>query len=84
MTRSTFDPDYAQVTSALRRIREAAGVSQRELADRLDREKSFISRLETGERRIDLLEFFWLCRACGTDASEEYASVTKKFAEASL
>lgn len=81
MTRSTFDPAYVHVTEMLRAIREKGDFSQRELSERLGRERSFISRLETSERRIDLLEFFWLCEACGADAPQEFAKLAKLFGE---
>ena len=33
----------------------------------MGREQSFIGRIETGQRRIDLVEFVWLAKACGAD-----------------
>ena len=51
-------------------MRTQAGLTQREQATLMGRERSFISRLETGERRIDLVEFFWICEACKVDAAK--------------
>ena len=48
-------------------MRKAAGLTQRELARRLGREPSFVARIEQGERRVDLVEFYWICRACKAD-----------------
>jgi transcriptional regulator with XRE-family HTH domain len=48
-------------------MRKKAGLTQRELAQKLERERSFVARLELGERRLDLIEFFWICRACGAN-----------------
>jgi transcriptional regulator with XRE-family HTH domain len=48
-------------------MRKKAGLTQRQLADKLDRERSFIARLELGERRLDMVEFFWICKACGVN-----------------
>lgn len=46
-------------------MRKTAGLTQRQLADKLEREHSFVARLELGERRLDMMEFFWICKACG-------------------
>jgi transcriptional regulator with XRE-family HTH domain len=39
-----------------------AGLNQRELAKKLGRERSFVVRIELGERRLDVVEFFWVCQ----------------------
>jgi transcriptional regulator with XRE-family HTH domain len=75
MTKSAFDPAYKKLTDAIVKIRGNARLTQRELAGILRRERSFISRVEVGERRLDLLEFFWLCEACGADAEVEVAKI---------
>jgi transcriptional regulator with XRE-family HTH domain len=48
-------------------IREAAGVTQRELARRLDRAHSYVSRIEKGDRRLDLPEFIEWCELLDAD-----------------
>jgi transcriptional regulator with XRE-family HTH domain len=41
--------------------RKSKGVTQQELADRMDRPQSYIAKVETGERRLDVVEFVdWL------------------------
>ena len=59
-------------------LRTKAGLTQRELATKLGRERSLIARLELGERRLDVVEFFWLCRACNADAARESASLMRQ------
>jgi transcriptional regulator with XRE-family HTH domain len=46
-------------------LRRQAGLTQRQLATKLQRERNFVGRLELGERRLDVVEFFWICRVCG-------------------
>ena len=46
----------------------AAGLTQRELAAKLNRERNLIGRLEVGERRLDVVEFYWICQATGVKA----------------
>ena len=48
---------YREFLARLRQAREAAGLTQVEAAVRLRKPQSFISRCETGERRVDVLEF---------------------------
>ena len=60
--------------------RQNAGFTQRDLAARLGRERSFIARIELGERRVDLAEFYWICKACGVSAETTAADLMRKFA----
>jgi len=47
--------------------REAAGLTQRDLAARLKRPHSFVGRIEAGERRVDVIEFIEIARVMGVD-----------------
>lgn len=49
-------PAYEALAKRLRQAREEAGLKQAESAAKLGRPQSFISKCESGERRIDLLE----------------------------
>ena len=60
-------------------MRKNAGLTQKQLADALQREQSFIWRIEHGERRLDMVEFFWLCRALGHNAREVYQELVDEF-----
>jgi transcriptional regulator with XRE-family HTH domain len=80
MEKSTFSPLNAVFRERLRAFRREAGLTQRELAERLEREPSFIARLELGERRLDVIEFYWLCTACGLDPVRAAADVMREFA----
>ena len=48
--------------------REAAGLTQAELASALGEYQSFVARLESGERRVDVIELILLARLLGFDA----------------
>jgi transcriptional regulator with XRE-family HTH domain len=65
MSRSAFTAGYATVVSALVEARKTAGVTQVELAARLSKPQSFVSKIERGERRIDVLEFCAIAKALG-------------------
>lgn len=65
MEKSTFTRDYQILTELLRSIREEAGLTQVDLAARLDETQSYVSKVERGERRLDLVQLQWFCRAMG-------------------
>ncbi len=68
VTRSVFTQDYNRFRQLLVEARKTAGLTQAELAVRLFRPQSFISKIERGERRLDVVEFFEVAQALGIDA----------------
>lgn len=49
------------------KARRRAGLSQTRLADRLDRCQSYISKIESGARLVEVREFMWIVRRIGDD-----------------
>ena len=47
--------------------RKASGLSQTELAERLGRVQTFVSKYERGERRLDIIEFIDVATALNLD-----------------
>ncbi len=64
--KTIYNPRYIEIVARLRSAREAAGLSQAEVAQRMGRPQPFIAKIETHERRLDLLETLELCRVLGT------------------
>jgi ribosome-binding protein aMBF1 (putative translation factor) len=60
---------------ALVDARKSAGLGQDDLADRLKCHQSLVARIESGERRIDVVELVVLARAIGFDPFEVLAIV---------
>ncbi len=54
----------------LRELRKNAGLTQAELAERLGKPQSYVSKVERGERLIDLVEIRWWCRALDQDVTK--------------
>lgn len=61
---------YQDFCSLLVSARESAGLTQTQVAERLGKPQSFVSKYERGERRLDVLEFVDVTRALGLDPSE--------------
>lgn len=57
--------EHLVLVDLLRRERTAAGLRQADLAGLLGRPQSFVSKYESGERRIDLVELGYICTALG-------------------
>jgi transcriptional regulator with XRE-family HTH domain len=57
---------YARLLAALRRTRLEAGLTQIDVARRLDVYASYVSKIESGERRLDVIELAEFCRVYGT------------------
>lgn len=57
--------------------RHAAGLTQIDLAEKLRCHQSLIARIESGERRIDVIELIVLCRAIGCRADEMLNEVAR-------
>lgn len=65
MAKSIHRSDYALLTARLRAAREAAGLTQAEVSEALGRPQSFVSDIENGRRRLDVLQLRDLCQLLG-------------------
>ena len=63
MEKSLFSKGYITFLRHLRTAREGADMTQDELASRLRKTQSFVSKCERGERRIDVIELRAFCKA---------------------
>ena len=63
MDKSPYSFYRERVQELLRKIRTEAGIRQADLAERLGRPQSFVSKYESGERRLDVIELWEVCRA---------------------
>ena len=65
MEKSIFTAEQAALQQVLRQMRLGAGLRQEDLAERLSVPQSFVSKYESGERRLDLIELRQICQALG-------------------
>lgn len=63
MPRILHSTPYVKLRQLLREARETAELTQAQLADRLGRPQSFVSKYESGERYLDVIEFVDVCHA---------------------
>jgi transcriptional regulator with XRE-family HTH domain len=66
MEKSTFTREYAVLLKLLRETRRAAGVTQVQLAERVNETQSHFSKMERGEVRLDVIQLRTVCHALGT------------------
>jgi len=67
MRKSFHSAVYKKLRERLVAARQAAGLTQAQLAKELGRPQSFVAKYEGGERRIDVVELLEICRILGTD-----------------
>ena len=48
-------------------MRLEAGLTQEQLAKKLRQSQTYVSKSESGERRLDLVEWLAFCKACRQD-----------------
>lgn len=66
MNKSIFTEDHKKVVSKLIKAREEAGLLQVEVAEKLSKSQSYVSKIESGQRRVDLVQL------------KEFAKIYKK------
>ena len=65
-----WDEHHTVLQKLLRTIRKEAHLTQSDLASRLSKPQSYVSKYESGERKLDLIEVRDICRQCGLTLSE--------------
>jgi transcriptional regulator with XRE-family HTH domain len=66
VNKSIFTEDHKKIVSKLVEAREKAGLKQSDVAKILDKSQSYVSKIESGQRRVDLIQL------------KEFAKVYKK------
>jgi transcriptional regulator with XRE-family HTH domain len=65
MEKTIYSREYAAVLRLLRAAREKAGITQIDLAKKLKLTQSFVSKIERGDRRLDIVQLRTICRVYG-------------------
>ncbi len=78
MTKSVFSKGYDRFRELLVVARKEAGLTQAEVAARLGRSQSYVSKYEQGERRIDVIEFLEISVAVRFNAETFIAGLRRR------
>lgn len=78
MPKSAFTDAYALMIESLISARERAGVTQAQLGERLNKPQPWVSKVERGVRRIDVVEFYAIARALKVDPVEMFADLVRR------
>jgi transcriptional regulator with XRE-family HTH domain len=65
MDKSIHSKEYAVVLQRLKKARHEADLTQVEVADKLGHHQSYISKIESGERRVDVVELKRIAKLYG-------------------
>ena len=67
MANRLWDSRREALQQLLKSLRAEAGVTQQELSALLGRPQSYVSKYESGERRVDFIEVLEICDALGIE-----------------
>lgn len=67
MAHPIHKPQYQRVATLLTELRKAKNLTQQEVAARLGKPQSFVSKIENGERRLDVTELLEVLHTLGVD-----------------
>ena len=77
MAKPIYRSEYEAVRALLRELRVGAHVKQVELSKALGKPQPYISAIETGHRRVDLVEIRDICKVLGVSLADFIAAFEK-------
>ena len=66
--KTIYSPESIRFGKWLRKQREAKGLTMRDAGKLVGKSHSFIAKIETGQRRLDVIEYVWYCDKLEFDA----------------
>ena len=78
MAKAQHAQRYRLLPGLLRKMRQEAGLTQRDLAAKLRGTHVWVHKSEIGERRVDVAEFTDWCLACGVNPEEALRSLRRQ------
>ena len=79
LAKSLYTNEWAALCSLLKQLREDKPLTQIELSDLLKQPQSFVSKVERGERKLDLRQFVTYVRALEADPIRVFRRFIKAF-----
>jgi len=81
MSKTIFGGDHKHLVQVLTEARKASGLTQTELAKLVGKDQTYISIIERGQRRVDVLEFVALAKAMKADPASLFEQVLKRLSK---
>ena len=81
MSKSAFSDAHQILVEQLTAARKQSGLKQEELAALIGKDQSYISNIERGQRRVDVLEFVTIARFLKVDPVKMLADIVSKLPE---
>lgn len=75
--KTIYNPSYQSLIEYLIELRKQQGLTQANLAQKLDKPQSYVAKIEGCERKLDVLEFVEICQALQVKASQVLASIER-------
>lgn len=79
MTQSLYSKEYIKFRKLLREAREEAKITQTELGHRLNKPQSYVYKNESGERRVDLIEYLDIMHALNKNPRDIFDKLVKLY-----
>ena len=77
MEKTIYTREYTVVLRLLREARQEAGLTQTELAKKLKQSQSFVTKVERGDRRLDIIQLRTMCQTFGLTLAEFVSRLEK-------
>ncbi|WP_421579755.1 helix-turn-helix domain-containing protein [Shinella sp. M31] len=79
MSNSIHTPEHKELIGVIIRHRHAAGLTQEHVSKAIGQHQSYVAKLETGQRRLDIVEYLAIARAIGFDPAAELQTIAFRF-----
>jgi transcriptional regulator with XRE-family HTH domain len=70
MASNIYSDEYKKITNKLREARAKSGLTQKQVAEKLGKPQSYVSKSEAGDRRLDVTELKKFADLYATDINE--------------
>lgn len=81
MSKTIYRPEHTVLLSLLKKHRKAAGLTQVQCSKALERPQSFMSDVESGTRRLDIVQLRDLCKVLGIGLQDLIAEFEESLSE---